>query len=219
MTTRSTCTVAACLAMVASIAPARAGAPKPKASVTPRPMVHEPRVPVVLPRLHPECRDYLVVPSDSTSDELPWMQRLSLAACEERAIASAVIAPAIDADQLPGLVAQLDGAMAGPIALYREASTWGPPKTRLLAAYHLGMVYVDAIVRARIAIRSPDTALHAQLESQLAGNVRLAIEAFDEADHLSAFDPEATHRDEVVRNGLREARRQRALLAQLVSKP
>lgn len=139
----------------------------------------------------PECRQHLAVPADSKSELLAWNQRLSLAACEQDAIA----APATnDGAKLQGLVTYLDGAVQRSTAIYRDAMARGPTQIQMLAAFGLGTTSVNLMVRARNAIpASPDLdknlALHRALEPLLAGYARDAASAFGQVDQLATRFP------------------------------
>lgn len=156
-----------------------------------------------------ECRQYLAVTSDSTSELLVWDQRLSLAACEQ---ATAVATPAInDPEKLRELVAHLAQSVQPSSFIYRDAMARGPAEIRILAAYGLGMTSVNIMVRARNAIPvslelDKYLALHAALEPLIAGYARDAVSAFTEVDRLAAQYPADASANAVVQKIVARAR-------------
>ena len=148
-------------------------------------------------RLPVACRQFLELPADARGDWLTWAQRLSLAACEQ-ARSTPV---ASDANKLPEVVAALDRALQPSVAIYKDAMAHGPAQIQMLAAYGLGMGYVNVIVRARASIpaagdlmtnlTAADTyiALHHALEPMLVSYAHQAATAFREADRLATADP------------------------------
>jgi hypothetical protein len=157
-----------------------------------------------------ECQQFLAIPADSTSELLPWAQRLSIAACRQ----SISLAPVTDAEQFPALVASLDQAMAPSIEIYRDAMARGPTEIKILAAFGLGMTNRNIIVRARGAVRVPDGAfggaaygtayielsrkLHRALEQVLVKNRNAALAAFQEVARLAQLDPGAARANQVM---------------------
>src|SRR5678816_3433320 len=108
--------------------------------------------PIDLPGMPPECRQFLAIPSDSTSELLPWAQRLSVAACRQ----SIALAPVSSPERFRAMVAKLEEAMEPSLAIYRDARARGPAQIKILAAYGIGMTNLNIIVRARSAIRVID---------------------------------------------------------------
>ena len=155
------------------------------------------------------CRPYLSVPANSHSERRVWNQRLSLAPCEQGAIAAPPAAS--DPAQLRGLVASLDSALRPSSQIYRDALENGPPHIRMLAAYGLGMTAIHLMVRARSAI-PPSTDRHGHLDAHdaleplLAGHARAADAAFAEVDRLATEFPDDAAANVVVRNAVASAR-------------
>jgi hypothetical protein len=157
------------------------------------------------------CRQYLTVPANSHSERLVWSQRLSLAQCEQGAIAAPPAAS--DPSQLRGLVASLESALQPSTGIYRDAIAHGPAQIRMLAAYGLAMTEVNLMVRARSAIpastdRHGNLDTHNALESLLTGHARAADTAFAEVDRLATEFPEDAAANVVVRNAVASARSQ-----------
>jgi hypothetical protein len=155
------------------------------------------------------CRQYLTVPANSHSVRLVWSQRLSLAQCEQGAIAAPPAAG--DPSQLRGLVASLETALQPSSQIYRDAMAHGPAQIRMLAAYGLGMTAVNLMVRARSAIppstdRHGNLDTHSALEPLLTGHARAADTAFAEVDRLATEYPEDAAANVVVRNAVASAR-------------
>ena len=165
-------------------------------------------LPIDVARVPAECRAFLAIPTDSTSELLPWQQKLSLAACR----ADVTVAPVTAPGQLGAVVATLDDAMAPSRTIYRDAIAHGPDRIRILAAYGLGMTYVEVIVRARDAIVADSGfggstyggryershAMHFALEHLLASDRDAALAAFDEAARVADADPAAARADQVT---------------------
>jgi len=168
-----------------------------------------------------ECKVFLEVPPDSTSELLPWAQRLSLAACREGAIE---VGPVTDPDKLRDTVAALDRAIEPATAIYRDAIANGPAQIRMLAGYGLGMAYVNVAVRARSAIpggifNSGDAAaidrfdtLHRTLEPLLVRDRDRAIAALSNTVALADADPADASANGVMTWVVASARAELALL-------
>jgi len=177
--------------------------------------------------LPPECRQFLAIPADSTSELLPWAQRLSVAACRQ----SIALAPVSDPEQFRAMVARLEQAMAPSIAMYRDAMARGPAPIKILAAYGLGMTNVNIIVRARSAVRVPGDGasfggaayggrayvdrsqrLHQELEALLVKERDAALAAFREVARLAHADPASARANQVMPVVIADAQTQAALL-------
>ena len=165
----------------------------------------------------PLCRMFLELPASSRSEVLPWQQRLSLAACRQ----TIALDPVTDMNGLRAALARLDRVMAPSIAIYRDAVARAPTnQLRMMAAYALGMTYVNTMVRARSLIRGgsfggatygaqlqgPD-ALRASLEPLLVSRRDAALAAFDEVARLAETDPAAARANRVVIYVVEDARR------------
>ncbi len=171
-----------------------------------------------------ECRQFLYLPVDSTSAELHWSQRLSLAACRDQI----AILPVSEYEGLQALVTTLDNHAAPSIAIYRDAGSNGPTRIRILATYALGMTYLDTAVRARSAVHpgaqfgGPTYGnaayyeelkkLHAALEPLLASDLRAASAAFDEVGFLAEDYAIPAMSNSLIRNVVRNARAEAQLL-------
>lgn len=172
-----------------------------------------------------ECRQFLQIPADSTSELLPWAQRVSVAACRQ----SVALAPVTDPEQFRPMVARLEQAMAPSIAIYRDAIDHGPAQIKILAAYGLGMTNVNIIVRARSAVRvaadggfggaayggsylDRSQRMHRALEALLTRERDAALAAFHEVARLAAADPAAARANQVTRFAVENAQTQAALL-------
>lgn len=171
-----------------------------------------------------ECQQFLAIPADSTSELLPWAQRLSVAACRQ----SIALTPVSDPEQFPALVSRLDQAMAPSIEIYRDAMARGPTEIKILAAFGLGMTNLNIIVRARSAVRVRDGAfggaaygtayiefsqkLHRALEQLLVKNRTAALTAFHEVARLAESDPIAARANQVMPIVIETAESQAALL-------
>jgi hypothetical protein len=78
-----------------------------------------------------ECRQFLTIPANSTSERLAWEQRLSLAACQEARIPP----PAFTSlEKLRDLVAYVDKSVQPSIAIYKDALARAPEQIKMLAA-------------------------------------------------------------------------------------
>jgi len=177
--------------------------------------------------LPPECRLFLSIPADSTSELLPWAQRLSVAACRQ----AIELAPVTDPEQFRPMVTRLEQAMEPSMALYRDAMARGPAPIRILAAYGLGMTNVNIIVRARSAIHVPGNGsafggaayggrayldrsrrLHQSLEALLVKERDAALAAFHELARLAHADPASARANQVMPVVIADAQRQAPLL-------
>ena len=166
-----------------------------------------------LPGMPPECRQFLAIPADSTSELLPWAQRLSVAACRQ----SIALAPVSSPERFRAMVAKLEQVMEPSLAIYRDAMARGPVQIKLLAAYGIGMTHLNIIVRARSAIRviddgasfggavyggspyvDPYQALHRALEPLLARQREAALTAFREVARLAFEHPLAARANPVM---------------------
>jgi len=175
----------------------------------------------------PACKAFLELPAGSTSELLPWDQRLSLAGCRPLVAPMAVSDP----DQFPAMVAGLEGSVAPQIAIYRDAIAHGPNQIKLVAGYGLGMTYVNVMVRARRSVKVADDggkyggttygslryldrlgSLHRTLEPMLAADRDAALAAFDNVAHLADQDPVAVSANDVVRGAVAGSRTQAELL-------
>lgn len=169
--------------------------------------------PIDLPGMPLECRQFLAIPSDSTSEILPWAQRISVAACRQ----SIALAPVSDPEQFRAMVAKLEQAMEPSLAIYRDAMARGPTEIRILAAYGLGMTHLNIMVRARSAIRVIDDraayggaaygsfayvdryqAMHRALEPLLVREREAAITAFRKVIALAYQHPLAARANQVM---------------------
>ena len=172
-----------------------------------------------------ECRQFLAIPADSTSELLPWLQRLSVAACRQ----SIALAPVSDPEAFRPMVVRLEQAMSPSIAIYRDALQRGPMQIKILAAYGLGMTNLNIIVRARGAVRVGDggafggasyaasaiersQSLHRGLEALLVRERDAALAAFHEVARLSHDDPAAAQANRVMSFVVVDAQTQAALL-------
>ncbi len=106
------------------------------------------------------CRPYASLPADAQDDILAWHQSLSLAAC----VTDSAIPSVRTADDLEPMVRELYRALVPAISVYLIALEHGPGDVQLRAAYHIGMAYVNVVVRARTATPA---ALRADLEPVL----------------------------------------------------
>jgi hypothetical protein len=186
-------------------------------------------VPIDTTGVPPECRQFLAIPVDSTSELLPWSQRLSVAACRQ----SIALAPVSDPERFRAMVANLEHAMAPSLAIYRDAMAHGPTQIRILGAYGLGMTNLNIIVRARSTVRVADShgtaayggatygamtyidpylALHRALDPLLAGERENALAAFREVARLASEDPAAARANQVMLVVIANARIQAILL-------
>lgn len=174
----------------------------------------------------PECKQFLQVPADSTSDTLPWDQRLSLAACRQ----SLVLEPTSNPTEYRGLIERIDRAMAPSIAMYEDARARGPtPQIRILAAYGLGMTHGNSMVRARSAVRVAETGaafggdtygmgadayerIHQSLEPLLVPHRDAAVAAFRDVARLAKENPAAARANPVMIYVVADAERQASLL-------
>ncbi|HEX7836838.1 MAG TPA: hypothetical protein VF469_05210 [Kofleriaceae bacterium] len=182
---------------------------------------------VDLAGLPPECRLFLAIPADSTSELLPWAQRLSVAACRQ----SIALAPVTDPEQFRPMITRLEQAMQPSIAIYRDAMVRGPVQIQILAAYGLGMTHLNLIVRARSAVRVPggggqfggaayggraylDRSLrfHQALEALLVKDRDAALAGFHDVARLTRGNPEAERANPVMPVVITDAQRQAALL-------
>jgi hypothetical protein len=174
-----------------------------------------------------ECRLFLSIPADSTSELLPWAQRLSVAACRQ----SIMLAPVSDPEQFRPMVTRLEQAMEPSMAIYRDAMARGPVQIQILAAYGLGMTNVNIIVRARSAVRVPgaggafggaayggrayldrSSRLHNELEALLVKERDAALAAFHDLARLTRANPDAERANPVMPLVIADAQRQAALL-------
>lgn len=187
--------------------------------------VRRPEV-VDLAGLPPECRLFLAIPADSTSELLPWAQRLSVAACRQ----SIELAPVSDPEQFRPMVTRLERAMEPSMVSYRDAMARGPAQIKILAAYGLGMTNLNIIVRARTAVRVPgggafggaayggrayldrSQRLHQSLEALLVKERDAALTAFHEVARLAHADPASARANQVMPVAITDAQRQAALL-------
>jgi len=159
-----------------------------------------------------ECLRYWSVPGGSGSPAA-WNHVLSFAAC----IQDASIPRIDDPRQLPGLVVDLEAALAPAVQLYTAALELGPRPIQLRAAYQIGMSQVALITRARASIVAPPDratnpasaaryrALVARLDTFLERPATLARTLFVLIDRAVADDP-ALAPDEVTRSMVRSAR-------------
>lgn len=171
------------------------------------------------------CEPFRSVPKDSRSELLRWDQKLSMAACRQ----ALVYMPVSDPEGLRPMVAAIEHALAPSIAIYRDAMANGPAEIKIVAAYGLGMTYVNIAVRARGAIRAAGASyggvgyggaayfhelkrMHDALEPLLAQDLRSAIAAFDEVAMLADDYPEAAKANDVVVHAIANARAESELL-------
>lgn len=170
-------------------------------------------------RFSPACAQFRALPADSRSEILPWQHKLSMAACQQ----AVLVMPVGTAEGVRTMVTDLERAYAPSIAVYRDAKLKGPPQIKLLAAYGLGMSYVDIAVRARSAIRVAAPAyggvgyggaayfqelrrMHELLEPLIAGDLASARAAFQEVGQLASENPAVARSNDVVRNAILNAR-------------
>ena len=159
-----------------------------------------------------ECRPFLEVPADSTSELFAWDQRLSLAACLENTTAPAPAAR--EPEKLRGLVGYLDESVRRSRAINRDAMAHGPTtQIQRLAACGLGMTSDNIMVRARTAIPASldldkRLALHRGLEPLLASYARDAASAFTEVDRLATRSPADAQANAVMQAIVASARSQ-----------
>ncbi len=194
---------------LATIAGAALAKPAPKAL----------KLPVDRSAVAYQCRPYALLPGDSTSELVPWNQRLSLAACRQEVHLPAVV----QAEQLRPMLALLHATMAPSIAIYQDARENGPTQVKILAAYGLGMTYVNTIVCARntimasemgyggksyggTALMSPSQSLHLALEALLVGDRDAALAAFHDVETLAAQHPEDAKAHEVLESAVATSR-------------
>jgi len=200
-------------ALVAIIAGSSQAGPKTAAAIVRPGQVELPMDPATLPD---DCRQFLAMQPGSTSEMLPWYQRLSIAACRQRA----EVAPVTTPQQLGPMVAALEAAAAPSIAIYQDGATRGKHEIRLLSEYWLGMTYLNIAVRARRAVDAGASVggatyggwsdgamgLHRALEPLIARDLQQALIAFREVDLRAAGDPHAATSDEVVTKDVAQAR-------------
>ena len=192
-------------------------------------VVHDPKPPagrelaIDTHNLPPECRLFLTLPADTTSEILPWAGRLSIAACRQ----SIALAPVDNPERFPAMIETLQRAAEPSLATFRVARANGPARIQILAAYGLGMTHLNIIVRARSAVRIGDArtassggaayrdraqVVRRGLEALLRRERDAAIEAFRDAARLADQHPEAARANLVMTTALAEARQQSALL-------
>jgi len=207
-------------ALVALVAGSSQAGPRTAASVVAKPgQVELPMDPGTLPA---DCRQFLQLLPDSRSEMLPWYQRLSIAACRQRAEISPVTTP----QQLGPMVAAIENGMAPSIAIYTDAATRGNHQIGILSEYWLGMTYLNIAVRARRAVDAGSSVggatyggwsdgamgLHRALEPLIARDLQNALVAFREVDRRANADPAAACADQVITRDVQQAR---AFLAML----
>ena len=189
-----------------------------------RPSTSRERV-LELGRYSPACEQFRSLPADSRSELLPWEQKLSTAACQQ----ALVFMPVSDPEGLRPMVAGIEHALAPSIAIYRDALANGPPQIKILAAYGLGMTYINIAVRARSSIRSAGASyggvgyggagyfdelkrMHDALEPLLTADLKSALDAFDEVAVLADKYPDAARANAVVANAIANARAEAEML-------
>lgn len=172
-----------------------------------------------------ECRQFLAIPVDSTSELLPWWQRLSVAACRQ----SITLAPVSEPEQFRPMITRLEQAMAPSIAMFSDALARGPRQVKILAAYGIGMANLNIIVRARSAVRIAATGawggasygtgeversrrLRGALDALLVRERDAALAAFRELARQANEDPRAAHANPVMSFVVADGERQAALL-------
>lgn len=172
-----------------------------------------------------ECRQFLAIPRDSTSELLPWWQRLSVAACRQEI----TLAPVSEPEQFRPMIIRLEQAMAPSIAMFSDALSRGPRQVKILAAYGLGMANVNIIVRARSAVRiaaggawggasygagevERSQRLRASLDALLVRERNAALAAFRELARQAHEDPGVAKANAVMSFVVADAERQSALL-------
>lgn len=173
----------------------------------------------LLQRLSMECRQYAWIPADARDDILGWNQLLSLAAC----LQDSSITPVRNSDELTAMVDAYVDALEVPMMIYFGALENGPGPIQLRAAYHIAMLHLTLIVRARSSIVAPsdlttnpdaarrDSALHAELEELIAPSAWIAWKSLDVIVRATEADPSLAP-DPVTQNMVRSAR---AMLATL----
>jgi len=200
-------------ALIAIVAGSSQAGPKTAAAIVKPGQVELPMDPASLPD---DCRQFLALLPGSTSENLPWYQRLSIAACRQRVEVSPVTTP----QQLGPMVAQIENAMAPSIAIYQDAAARGKHEIRIVSEYWLGMTYLNIAVRARRAVDAGASVggatyggwsdgamgLHRALEPLIARDLDNALAAFREVDMRAAGDPHAATSDQVVRRDVEQAR-------------
>ncbi len=129
-----------------------------------------------------------------------------------------------DREQLQRDVGELEHDMQPSLAIYQEALEHGPPQIQMLAAYGLGMAYLNVVVRARIAIPTGGdimsdvkladryVTLHAILEPMLVGDRERARTAFEEASSLADADPIRASSTKIIESIVAAARANRDAL-------
>ena len=169
-------------------------------SVTePSPRSEEPAPLRTLGRLPPECRAYLAMPADVRDDTYAWNQALSLAGCLEDSWVPRVYA----ASELQPMLDELAHRIAPAMLIYIYALEHGPGPVQLRAAYHIAMVHVALITRARAALVDP--ALDVQLEPLLATPIRTARLSLMVIERAVQEEPDLAP-DVVTREMVRSAR-------------
>lgn len=163
-----------------------------------------------------DCRQFLALQPDSTSQLLPWYQRLSIAACRQRIEMSPVTTP----QQLGPMVQALENAAGPSLAIYSDAAARGPQQVPMLAQYWMGMTYLNIAVRARRAVDAGSSVggatyggwsdgamgLHRALEPLIARDLQNALTAFREVDRLANANPQLACADQVITRDVTEAR-------------
>lgn len=178
----------------------------------------------------PECEQFTKLPSPTTSEAVPWHQRLSFAACRT----SLALEPTSDMRDYPRMIARIDRAVQPSIATFRQAMTRGPtPEIRMLGAYGLGATYLGTMVRARESVLVTDAAyggstyggadrrqtMHAPLELLLVPYNAAAVSAFQEVLRLAEQHPSAARANSVMTYIVADARRQISLLQPIETTP
>jgi hypothetical protein len=156
------------------------------------------------------CRPYLAVPSDAKSELMVWNQRMSLAAC--LIDTTAALPSASEPGQLRALVGGLEDSVQRSTAIYRDAMAHAPLPIQMVAAYGLGSVSRNLVVRARAAIAPSTDPLRRALEPLLAGHAHDAAAAFAEVDRLAKQSPASVSRNPVLTSIVTAARSELAAL-------
>jgi hypothetical protein len=163
-----------------------------------------------------ECRQFLTLLPGSTSQLLPWYQRLSIGACRQRVALSPVTTP----QQLGPMVAALENAAGPSLAIYSDAASRGPQQIPIVAEYWMGMTYLNIAVQARRAVDAGASVggatyggwadgamgLHRALEPLIARDLQNALVAFREVDRRANANPQAACADQVVTADVAQAR-------------
>jgi hypothetical protein len=159
----------------------------------------------------PQCRQFASLPADRRDTTLAWNQMLSLAACVRDASTPHVTS----VGELAPMVATMFERLAPALLLDLAALQHGPEPVQVRAAYQIGMLYVEAIVRARGAIDSNTLgarALHLELEELLANARRTARIVFVAIDDAVTENP-ALDSDPVAHYVIESSRTMMKLLA------